>query len=328
MRQFFTTSTKVILSEAKLRGIKTSVYVPGHIAKLSYKNHIEYLYHQFCSQTSAVAFESCHTKDVTKELLKKNKVSVAKGDSFSNKEKNKAITYAKTLKWPLVLKPTNGAHGDAVFANIKNNIDFVAAWNNITKNYQNVIVEERFEGKEYRIFATENKLIGVINRIPANVIGDGKHTIQELVDIKNSDPRRGDRSYTKPLIKISIDDLVIKKLKKNHLTLKYTPKINEQIFLKDTSNLSTGGDSIDFTNKIHPSIKKIAINTVRAIPGLKYAGIDLMTSDITKQQTNKTYIIVEVNASPGLDMHHFPYEGKPRDAAGAIIDIMFPETKK
>jgi len=175
--------------------------------------------------------------------------------------------------------------------------------------------------------ATKRKVIGVINREPANVTGDGTHGIGELVEMKNRDPKRGDE-HDSFLTKIKIDGTVIKKLSEQGLTPDSVPANGVKIYLRNNSNLSTGGDSVDYTDIIHPGYKKIAVRAVRAIPGLAYSGIDLMSRDISEKPAPGSYIIIEMNSSPGLRSHHEPYSGKSRDAAKEIIDMLFPETKK
>ena len=327
MRKKFTSSTQMILKEVKKRGIKIETIFLGHLAKLTYKNHTEYLYHQFISKTTAVAYKICEQKEVTKILLSKNDISVAKGQYFDCNELKQALDYAEKLTWPLVLKPANASHGDLLFANIKNKNDFKKAWEKISQRYETIIIEEMFKGKEYRIFATKDRLIAITYRMPANVIGDGKYNIEKLIKIKNNDPRRS-TSWDKPLVKIKIDTTIKNYLKKQNFSLNSIPKKGKRIFLRDNSNISTGGDSFDYTDKADSSVAKIAVKIIKSIPGLQYGGIDFMCQDITKAQTKNSYIILEVNKSPGIDIHHFPYQGKSRDAARAIIDIAFPETKK
>ncbi len=326
----YTSSTRLIIKEALDRGIKVEFVYPRHCVKFTYKKQFHYLYAQFSSISTSVGFNLCNKKMAAKYFLKKAGISVPEGQLFNKKELDEAKKFIKKIGFPVVVKPEYGTHGDFVFADIENFKEFENAWSQIHNIERNVIVEKKIFGKDYRVFATKNKTVGIIQRIPANIIGDGKNTIKQLIDLKNKDPRRTENSTDltdKALVKIKIDSIVKNYLKKQNLSLKSIPTKNQQIFLRSNANLSTGGDSIDFTDIAHKSVKQLAVKIINSLPGLAYGGIDFMTKDISKKQTRKTYAILEVNASPGIDMHHLPYKGKNRNAAGAIIDVMFPETK-
>lgn len=326
----YTSSTRLIIKEALRRGIKVDFVYPRHCVKFIYKNHIEYLYRQFASCTTSVGLTICNKKMSTKYFLKKAGISTSQGELFNKNDFDKAKKFVKKIGFPVVAKPEYGTHGDFVFADIENFKELKDAWNQIHNIERNVVIEKKFFGKDYRIFATKNKMVGIIQRVPANVTGDSKHTIEQLINLKNKDPRRTENSTDltdKALVKIKIDSVVKNYLKKQKLSLKSVLPQGKQIFLRPNANLSTGGDSIDYTDIAHKSVKEIAVKIINALPGLAYGGIDFMTKDISQKQTNKTYAILEVNASPGIDMHHLPYKGKIRDAAGAIIDMIFPETK-
>lgn len=332
MKHKYTISTQIIVNEARKRNIKVEDICSGKVVKLSHKGHEEYLCWQFMSSTSSVAYEMANNKYLTKQVLKSAKISIATGDVFNKSQLEKALIFIKKIGFPVVVKPTNSSHGNCVYTNISSKEEFIEQWQKVTQKFKNILIEKQFVGgTEYRVVASRDKVLGITNRVPANVIGDGVHTIRELIDIKNLDPRRGDDSYKdfkKPLVRIDIDDVVLTMLKKNNLTVNSIPAKGQQVFLRENSNLSTGGDSIDFTDKVHQSVKDIAVAVVNAIPGLSYGGIDFLSKDITKEQSQSDYIIVEVNPSPGIFMHHFPYEGISRNVAGEILDIAFPETKE
>lgn len=325
-------STALLVKEAMKRNVKVkhiNNYQEGVVfLELSYKGHFEYIVGQSSSKTSYTAYYAQKNKALTKSLLSMAKINTAKGKLFFKDDIHKIPEFIDKIKYPIVAKPYNGIHGTMVFVGIDNKEDCKKAVKRILKENKYVLIEKMFVGTEYRIFVTRNKFIAATNRIPANVAGDGIHTIKELITIKNSDPRRGD-DHQGALVKIKIDKDLLDILKKQKLKLSSIIKNKEIVYLRNNSNISTGGDSIDVTDQVHPDIKKIAIETVKAIPGLAYAGIDLMTNrDISKKPTKSSYIIIEINASAMISMHHFPYQGKPRDAAGGTIDVLFPETKK
>lgn len=332
--QFNYFSTYLIAKEAEGRGIKVKKILQNEEAfkKFSYldlkhKGHREIIIGQRTSQTSVIAFWAQRNKQLAKYLLKENGINVSKGRAFKIDKQKEIIDYCKKIKFPIVIKPLSATHGSGVFLGIDSLKEVKEAISEIKKgNHKQALIEEEFKGQEYRIFATKDKFLAATYRIPANVIGDGKSNIKKLVNQKNKDPRRAE-GHRKSLVKIKIDPLVKKYLKDQNLTINSVPKKDQQIFLRPNSNLSTGGDSIDYTDKVHPGVKKIAVKAIRSIPGLAYGGLDFLTKDITKAPSSKNYIVIEINDSPMLSMHHIPYEGKSRNVAKEIIDMLFPETK-
>ena len=233
----------------------------------------------------------------------------------------KVLKKFEELKIPLLL--ISGNHEESIdLRKISSKFEYVIFLDNGSYEFEDFI----FFGYGDGVFATKDKFVAAIYRIPANVQGDGIHTIKGLIEIKNKDPRRG-AGHKKSLVRINVDSVVKEHLKKQKLRLSSIPKKDEIIYLRVNSNLSTGGDSVDVTDVIHPEVKKLAVKVIKVIPGLAYGGIDYLTKDVTVAPTSRNYIVIEVNDSPMLSMHHIPYSGKERDAAGAVIDQLFPETK-
>lgn len=325
-------SSIIIAHEAVRRGIKIN-----HINRrqhgmacleLSYKGHVEYVLGQGSSKTSYPGYYAQKNKALAKILLSMANINVSKGELFSRENFNEAYDFADKIKYPVVAKPYDGSHGRMVYVGIKNKAKLKNAIDEILKVSEYVLIEEMFYGTEYRMIATRDKFIAATNRVPANVIGDGAHTVEELIRLKNMDPRRGE-GHEKALLRIKIDKNVSETLKEQKMKLNSVIKKGKIVFLRKNSNISTGGDSVDVTDAVHPELKKIAVRVIRAIPGLEYGGIDVLTSkDISKKPTRKSYIVIEVNLSPMISMHHFPYEGKSRNVAKEVIDILFPETKQ
>ena len=336
MKSIKSISSTLLADEAIKRGIKIdhiNFYQTGMaFLELSYKNHFKYILNQKSSETSTTASYAVENKALAKSLLGRKNINVAKGKLFNKDcDNNEIYKFINRIKYPIVIKPVNGAHGDSVFIGLKNKKDCEEVIKKIFKKNNYVLIEKEFKGEEYRIIASRNKFIAATNRIPANVIGDGTNTIKKLIKIKNNNPLRGGKNSFwegKPWVKIKIDNIVKNNLKRNGLKLSSIVSKGKRIYLRNNSNLSTGGDSIDVTDQIHSDFKEIAIKAVRAIPGLTYAGLDLMTNkNISEKPTKTSYIVIEMNASPGISMQHFPYQGKPRNVAKGIIDILFPETK-
>lgn len=318
-------STMSIVNEAVNRGICYEVLLPRAIVLLSYNDHEEYLFFQSCSKTTYVAGRICRDKSITKYFLARSGIEVPSGQLFEKNQKDEALEFAHQIGWPVVLKPYQGERGKQVFSDVRDETSFQEKWTTFDET-EKVIVETKFVGKEYRVWATQKGVFGITNRVPANVVGDGVSTIQILIDEKNKDEKRGINLEPKPLKKIKVDEEVLSILSKSDKKLDSIPKEGEQVFLRSNSNLSTGGDSIESLDIAHQSVKDIAVKAINSIPGLAYAGVDFMTKDITKPQGKGTYVIIELNEVPGIDGHHFPAVGKPRNVAAAIIDLLFPET--
>lgn len=330
--QFAQFSSYLLAQEAERRGIKVKkIFVSGPLAKsslleLKYKNHREIIIGQRTSKTDCIAYWIQKNKELAKYFFVQSGINVCPGQMFDYTKTLDILKYCHKIGYPVVIKPLNGIQGKLVFVGLDSDAKVKEALDQFAKSrYKTVLVEKMFIGKEYRLLATRDKFVAAVNRVPANVIGDGQHTIFELIKIKNRDPRRG-LGHEKSLVKIKIDDTVRQYLQKQNKSLQYVPKAGEQVFLRANSNISTGGDSYDVTDVIHPEVKKLAVKIIRAIPGLAYAGIDYLTTDITAAPNKKNYVVIEVNDSPMISIHHYPYSGKPRNAAAAIIDQLYPET--
>ncbi|MCA9860820.1 MAG: hypothetical protein KC438_13920, partial [Thermomicrobiales bacterium] len=185
-----------------------------------------------------------------------------------------------------------------------------------------VVVERYIEGLDYRILVVNNQVVAVAERVPAHVVGDGEHTVEELIEITNSDPRRG-VGHEKILTRISIDSQTLETLERLEIALTDIPELGQVVPLKRTGNMSTGGTSIDRTDDIHPDNEAIARQAAMVV-GLDIAGIDFIVPDISKSIRQSGGAIVEVNAGPGFRMHTNPTEGHPRHVGRAVVDMLFP----
>lgn len=331
-RRALTIDTSIILEAAKEANVAFREVVGTECFRLEYQGNIQYLRWQVPVQTSAIGKIVTDRKDYTSAFLLEHDLSVSPFYTvFRDDHEAQWLEIFEALRKPLVIKPVKGTHGKGVRVDINAAEEFLEI---VRKRFQEhpdekvVHVEEMFQGgQEYRILATRNDVIGVIQRIPANVIGDGVHTIEQLLLEKNADPRRGEQVGKKALVVITIDDVMRQFLQKQGKDLSSVPTKGEQVFLRAVSNLAQGGDSIDQTDIIHPSVRDIALRCMRAIPDLAIAGIDFMTHDISVEQHNDAYVIIEVNSSPMLSMHDFPYQGQSRGAARAFLSLLFPELR-
>ncbi|MDQ0217338.1 cyanophycin synthetase [Peribacillus cavernae] len=271
------------------------------------------------SQTSNIAVENSCDKQLTKEILKSCGLPVPEGKVATSMEE--IFEMAARLGFPLVIKPLNGRQGQGVITNIKNKDELFNVVNCLEQHVDKYILERYYEGNDYRLLVVDDSLIAASLRVPPFIIGNGKDTIQTLIKEENKNPLRGD-GHEKAMSKIPLNHIVSCYLEKLDLTLHSVPDKGKIIQVVGNANLSTGGKAIDVTDQVHPTIKNIAVTAAKAI-GLDIAGIDFICKDISKPFNNVEMAIIEINAAPGIRMHHFPSEGKKRDVGKAIVDYLF-----
>lgn len=262
----------------------------------------------------------CDDKVRTKQLLNQHRINVPTGKRFNNQTNpNEILNYAKEINYPVVLKPTNASGGKGVFVNITNEEDLLDALSYITKKllYKHFIIEKHIEGREVRVYVLADKVLSAINRKPAHIIGNGEKSISELIEKKNKLRKRTPTLYYRP---IKIDAKLKERIQKVGYSMDDVPRNNEVIYLRDTSNISTGGEPFEVTDLLTDSQKEAAVNAIEAIPGLVHGGVDMIVND-------NNYAILEVNAKPGLGSHLFPLGGKAIDIPKYLVDHYFPETK-
>jgi len=313
-------STDVIVRRAKERGIPVSRLNNLSLVQLGYGCNQKRIQATVTGNTSCIGVDIACDKNLTKEILSSAGIPVPYGGVVSSEEE--ALELAKQIGFPVVVKPCEGNQGKGVTLDLNSEKEVLSAFSIANTYSSKIIVEKYISGKHYRILVVGDKVVAVSERIPAHVIGDGKRTVKELIELENQNPNRGD-GHEKPLTKIKIDPVVLMVLARQNLTLKYIPKAGEIVFLRENANLSTGGIAKDVTDFIHPYNSDLAVRIARQI-GLDVAGIDIVAEDISFPVKEGTGAVIEVNAAPGIRMHHYPASGKPRDAAGAILDYLFP----
>jgi D-alanine-D-alanine ligase-like ATP-grasp enzyme len=317
---------RLLIEEALKRGIKVSKPL-DNFRIFEYRGERHLVNAQETDQVGRPAVSLTHNKQLCREFLNVNGISVPKGNRFKKEEFKQALAYFKRSNKPVVCKPVNSDYGTLVFLNVDSEKQLKHIFKKITKNYD-FIIEEQFVGTEIRVFATEKGYVCANQRTPANVVGDGKHNIKQLVEKKNQlrFKQLGDIDFEKYALHLDKEEK--KMLRRQKKSIRSILDEGDIVLLRDNSNLSTGGDSMDITDELHPSIKKIAIKIVQSIPCMKYAGIDIiLNKDISKPQNKDSYRIIEVNNMPGIYGHHMPHQGTSRNPAGAILDMLFPKSK-
>ncbi len=274
-------------------------------------------------KTSNIAVDIACNKEQTKKMLDDASIPVAKGDICYDEEDLKDTI--DDIGYPIVIKPLDGNHGKGASINVTNWEDAVKGLKHAKEYSRRVIVEKFVTGYDFRVLVINNEVIAAAQRVPAHVIGNGKNTIQELIDITNEDPRRG-YGHENVLTEITIDRTTERLIDNAGYTLDSVLPEDETLYLKSTANLSTGGTSVDVTDLMHPENVFIAERISRVI-GLDICGIDIMAPNLTQSLKENGGVILEVNAAPGFRMHLAPSEGLPRNVAAPVIDMLYPPGK-
>ncbi|HMT95957.1 MAG TPA: cyanophycin synthetase [Ferruginibacter sp.] len=314
-------STGCIVDEAGKRGIPFIRLNKHSLVQLGYGVHQKRIRATIASTTGNIAVDIACDKEETKNLLEAAEIPVPRGVVIRTEEglKDAVSKYG----YPLVIKPIDGNHGKGNTTNINTWEQALTAFA-AAKNYSRSVIVERFiTGFDFRILVINYKFICAALRTPAAVTGDGKSSIQQLIDETNKDPRRG-YGHEKVLTQITIDQFTQKMLDDKGYTLETVPAKKELVLLKPTANLSTGGTSTDVTDEVHPA-NIFMCERIAKIIGLDICGIDIMATDLKTPVSENGGAILEVNAAPGFRMHIEPAEGLPRNVAEPVVDMLFPK---
>lgn len=271
-------------------------------------------------QTNLLAADLVGNKFLTTRLLENHGVPVPKNRIAEREEE--VVALAGELSGAVVVKPLGGSHGRGVTIGAAGERELRRAFRFAAQYDSKVLVEEFVAGRQYRLCLINHKLVAAAERIPAYVIGDGNHTVRELVDLANQNPLRGE-AHDKPLTKIKIDDAAAAVLSKQGLTPDRVPEVKRVVQINETANISTGGTAVDVTAIVHPDNVRLA-EYVSQIVGLDIVGLDIISDNIAKPLRENHGAIIEVNAAPGIRMHHHPSAGQARDVGGEIMDYLFP----
>lgn len=313
-------SSLAICDEAKKRGIPVLRIGEESIFQLGYGKYSKTIQATLGSDTKEIAVGIAQDKLLTKELLSLHCIPVARGMKVRNK--TDVLLGAQDIGYPVVLKPQFGNQGKGVIANINDEIELSNAYDLLIQDYKELIIEKHIRGRDYRVCLVYGDIVAVSERIPPYIIGDGVSSIEQLIGILNEDIRRGE-GHEKELTKLKIDNTLITYLQQRNFSLESCLPKEEKLNLKDNANLSTGGFAIDHTDLICKETIELCKRAANAI-GLDICGIDLLCQDISQPLSNGGAII-EINAAPGIRMHHNPYSGTKRNVAGHIVDKLFKD---
>ncbi len=314
-------STGAIVAAAVARGIPYRRLTQGSLVQFGWGSKQKRIQAAETSFTSAIAESIAQDKELTKNLLHASGVAVPHGRPVEDEDD--AWAAAQEVGLPVVVKPQDGNQGKGISVNLTSEEQVRRAYRVAIEFRDDIMVEKYLPGHDWRLLVIGNKLIAAARRDPPLVIGDGKHTVRELVDIVNSDPRRSDGHATS-LTKIRFDEIALARLAEQGYNADSVPQRGARVVLRNNANLSTGGTATDVTDDVHPDLAAAAVAAAQTV-GLDIAGIDVVCDTILKPLEDQGGGIVEVNAAPGLRMHLDPSFGKGRDVGKAIVGMMFPD---
>ena len=313
-------STASLIRAAEERGIPWLRLNEQSLVQLGYGKYQQRIQATVTGRTPHISVELASDKEETNKILGSLGLPVPRQELVTSQ--TDALRAAHKLGGSVVLKPYNGNHGRGITINISDDDDIRAGFDAAREHSRSVIVETYLAGDDHRLLVVNGELVAATRRTPGHVVGDGKQTVAELVEVVNSDPRRG-VGHEKVLTKLKLDREAELMLERMGYAAESVPKDGEVVPLRSTANLSTGGTANDVTDIIHPDNRAMAERAVRAI-GLDVGGVDFLTTNIAESYKSIGGGICEVNAAPGFRMHIAPSEGTPRDAAGPVIDMLFP----
>ena len=318
----------LLIRELEKRGIGLDYIGSSDIVEARLGDHLEYLFKSETRLIPSVYYFLFSDKLYIKHILKEKGFPVAAGVAFSKDQADEALAFASgTLKFPAVIKPTEGTHGDFVYADIRSGSEFRMFFAEISRqaSVRDILVERHIaDSHDYRFFAVKGAEIAVVRRTPPEITGDGRSTVRELVETENHkrmNPRKN------CLCRIYIDDLEAKRvLERQGMTDASVPGKGEKVKLRLHSNVCYGGECEDVTDLVHPSYFEVVKRILDLFPGMPFLGVDLLIKDPAGPSNGCNYVVSEIDVNPGFSLHLLPSKGKPRNVLSPLADLLFPET--
>ncbi len=313
-------STRAMVDAALVRGIPVRRLTEGSLVQLGWGSKQRKILAAATSYTSAIAEDIVQDKDLTRILLNQVGLPVPAGRPVKSAED--AWVAAQEIGVPVVVKPLDGNQGKGVALNLSTREQVMAAYVYALESRSSILVEQFAAGEDYRMLVIGKRLVAASRRKPAHVIGNGVHTVNELIAEVNRDPKRAS-DHAAVLSKIRIDSVAVAVLAEQGESPDSIPESGKEVLIRRNANLSTGGTAVDVTDDVHPSIAQACVEAAQVV-GLDLCGLDLVAEDISKPLSKRNGVIIELNARPGLRMHLYPSEGKARPVGREVIDMMFP----
>jgi cyanophycin synthetase len=313
-------STGAIVRAARQRGIPVRRLNRDSLVQLGHGARQRRICAAETDATSLIAENIAKDKELTRALLKTAGVPVPAGRAVSDAAD--AWEAARELGLPVVVKPRDGNHGRGVAVNLGSREQVLAAYAAARLESAHVVVEKFVPGDDYRVLVVGDRMVAAAHRLPAQVVGDDRSTVEELIADVNRDPRRSEGHAT-ALSRIKLDTVALAVLAEQGYTPQSVPPRGARVLIRRNANLSTGGTAVDVTDHVHPEVARRVVEAAHVV-GLDIAGIDLVVTDVGRPLEAQGGAVVEVNAGPGLRMHLEPSAGKPRPVGAAIVDLLFP----
>lgn len=298
---------------------------PGRLFSLSSKNKTHYFFRTRGDKVTNEAVKIGSDKEQTKQVLSQKGIATPKGEQFTGKDSDDTVVkYAQQIGYPVVIKPKDGSFGRGVVTNISDEQQLRAALVNVRmkQNYSDIIVEQHIQGDDYRIYVVGDNVVAAMKREPAHVVGDGTHTVKQLINLKNEERKDNPRLIS---CLIEIDDELLQTITRSGYTLDSVLAKDEKLYLLEKSNISRGGDPINVTGELSKEVITTAVQAIQAIPGLAHGAVDMIID--SNKQTGEAAYVIELNPTSQIGGLLFPVKGKASDVPAAIIDYYFPETQ-
>lgn len=321
-RHAFGPSTASLVAAAEERDVPWLRLNKHSLVQFGHGKHQQRIQATITSETRHISVEISCDKEDTHNLL--NDLGLPVPQQHMVYSQREAARGARKIGYPVVVKPLNANHGRGVSINLTTDEEVATAFDVAQEQGTSraVLVESYITGFDHRMLVVGDELVAVAKRVPGHVVGDGKQTIEQLIDEINSDPRRG-VGHEKVLTRLEFDHQAQRLMANEGHVAETVLPVGEIFYLRDTANLSTGGTAIDLTDSVHPDNREMAVRAIQAV-GLDVGGADFLTDDISESYKDIGGAIVEVNAAPGFRMHVAPSQGEPRDVAGKVIEMLFP----
>ncbi len=311
-------STAALAEAALRRDVPVRRVAATSILELGHGQYMHRVQATLTDRSSAVAVDLAGDKQLCKDILAAQGIPVPRGHVVESARE--AVAAQAALACQVAVKPLAGSQGRGVTLGLTEPEEIQAAVAVAQAVMPEVLVEEQVQGRQYRLFVVDGRVVAAAQRLQAQVTGDGRSSVQELVAQLNLDPRRGS-GHEKPLTRVPLDAIALRCLARQGFRAEDVPPIGRTVLLREAANLSTGGSAVDVTDEVAEPHRLLAERAARAI-GLDVAGVDMVATDITDPASPAW--VLEVNAAPGIRMHHHPTLGEPRDAAGAVIESLYP----
>ena len=295
------------------------IRIRHRLVQLGQSRFQQRLWGSHTSHTTHLGSKIATNKQYAHRLLSALGLPLARQEWTDTPEK--AVAAAERIGYPVVVKPNFGSMGQGVTVGLNNAVEVRAAFD-LAAPRGIPLVQNYIPGADHRMLVINGELIGVVKRVPAQVVGDGVSSIEALVEVANRDPRRGP-GHSRPLTFLALDERAERMLAQRGLDRRSVPAAGEVVDLSDVANVSLGGMPVDLTDEVHPDNRMMAVRAALAV-GLDIAGVDFLTTDISRSYLDTGGAICEINDKPDLRLHLFPAEGKPRDVVGPILDMLFP----